>query len=82
MISIELLFFAQVREALGTENETIRVQDGQTVDDVVSSLRDRAGWGVVESLPLRYAVNEKVVSGEHTLRDGERLAILTPVSGG
>ena len=80
MISIEVLFFAQVREALGTDRETIRVEDGQTVAEVVSTLRDRAGWGVVDLLPLSYAVNEKIVGSEHALREGERLAILTPLS--
>ncbi len=80
MITVELLFFAQLREALGKDHEVLELEEGRTIDEVVASLRSRAEWRSVASLPLTFAVNEQVVSGTHTLRDGERLAILTPVS--
>ena len=82
MIRIELLFFAQIREALGRERERLEIEDGTTVDDVVGRLRSRPEWRDVDSLPLRFAVNERIVDGDHRLSDGERLALLTPVSGG
>jgi molybdopterin converting factor small subunit len=82
MITVELLFFAQLRETLGKHREVLELEEGHTIDQVVASLKSRAEWRDVASLPLTFAVNEQVVSGTHTLRDGERLAILTPVSGG
>jgi len=82
MIKVELLFFAQLREALGKDREVLELEGERTIDEVVAALRGRAEWQGVASLPLTFAVNERVVSGAHTLRDGERLAILTPVSGG
>lgn len=82
MITVEVLYFAQLKEALGKDREVLELEEGRTIDEVVESLRGRGEWQAVSSLPLTYAVNEQVVSGTHTLRDGERLAILTPVSGG
>lgn len=82
MITVELLFFAQLKEALGKDRELLELDEGRTIDEVVESLKTRAEWRSVASLPLTFAVNEQVVSGAHTLRDGERLAFLTPVSGG
>ena len=81
-MKIELLFFAQIREAFGTDGETIEVGDRTTVDEVVAELRARDQWKTVESIPLSYAVNEKITGGGQVLRPGDRLALLTPISGG
>jgi len=82
MIAVELLFFAQLREALGKDREILKVEEGRTIDEVVALLKTRAEWQGFGSLPLTFAVNERVVAGTHTLCDGDRFAILTPVSGG
>jgi molybdopterin converting factor small subunit len=81
-MTVELLFFAQLKEALGRSHEVLEVAEGQTVDDVVGLLRDRSEWRSVASLPLAFAVDERIVGGDHELRDGDRLALLTPLSGG
>jgi molybdopterin converting factor small subunit len=36
----------------------------------------------VRALPLSFAVNEEIVDRTRSLRDGDRLALLPPVSGG
>jgi len=82
MITVELLLFAQLREALGKDREVLKVEEGHTIDEVVALLKTRDEWQGFASLPLTFAVNERVVAGTHRLNDGERLAILTPVSGG
>jgi molybdopterin converting factor small subunit len=82
LISVEIFFFAQLKEALGKDREVLTLEEGRTIDEVVESLKARAEWRSVASLPLTFAVNERVVAGTHRLNDGERLAILTPVSGG
>jgi molybdopterin converting factor small subunit len=82
MIKIELLYFAQIKEALGRDRELVELEEGQKVADVVTLLQDRAEWRSVAAIPLTFAVNEMIVAADHLLRDGERLAILTPVSGG
>jgi molybdopterin synthase sulfur carrier subunit len=81
-MKIELLFFAQIREAFGTGSEEIDVKNGATVDDVVTMLRQRDEWRKVARLPVSFAVNERVVDGGRVLEPGDRLVLLTPVSGG
>jgi molybdopterin converting factor small subunit len=81
-MTIEVLFFAQLKEMLGQDREFLEVTEGKTVDDVMSSLRQRREWHGIASLPIVFAVNEEMVAGGHVLRDGERLALLTPLSGG
>ena len=44
MIEIELLFFAQIRDALGAGRETLAIERGATVEDVVARLRARDSW--------------------------------------
>jgi molybdopterin synthase sulfur carrier subunit len=81
-VRVKVLFFAQIRDALGRRDDTIDLEDGCTVEDAVVLLRKRPEWRTIASLPLRFAVDERVVGGEHVLRNGDRLALLTPVSGG
>lgn len=81
-MKIELLFFAQIREAFGAGAQEIDVENGATVDDVLATLRQRDEWRKVARLPVSCAVNERVVDGGHLLEPGDRLALLTPVSGG
>jgi molybdopterin converting factor small subunit len=81
-VTIELLFFAQLKEAVGSGGRSLHVAEGATVDDVVAAIRDWPEWRPVSTLPLAYAVNERVVAGNHRLNDGDTLALLTPISGG
>ena len=81
-MTVEVLFFAQLREALGIDRKTVVIDDGKTVSDVVEKLGNLPHWTDIASLPLRVAVNEEIVDGDYVLRHGDRLALLTPVSGG
>ncbi|MDH3217716.1 MAG: MoaD/ThiS family protein [Candidatus Krumholzibacteria bacterium] len=81
-MKIEVLLFAQLRESLGTSRTVLELEEGQTVRDVAHRLMAQAGKPDVGSLPLRFAVNEEFVEEDHRLIDGDRVAVLTPVSGG
>jgi molybdopterin converting factor small subunit len=81
-VTIEVFFFAQLKDAVGSRSRSVDLADGATVDDVVETLRAWPEWGPVSGLPLSFAVNERVVGGDHRLRHGDRLALLTPISGG
>ena len=81
-MTIEVLFFAQLREQLGTERTSLEVPPGFKVQDVMRRLQAHPEWQSAARLPLTYAVNEHIVDNDHPLRDGDRLALLTPVSGG
>lgn len=81
-MTIELLLFAQLKDAMGRDRDTLQIEEGDTIDDVVARLRQRAEWQSVAALPLTFAVNDMAAPGSCVLRHGDRLALLTPFSGG
>ena len=81
-MQVEVLFFAQLRDAFGKDSEVFDLNDGGSVQDALDLIAQRGEWAAVERLPIRYAVNEVLVDASHALSDGDRLALLTPVSGG
>jgi molybdopterin converting factor subunit 1 len=79
---IEVLYFASAREAAGVPAEGLDVPEAATVADlegVVGALHPglRAGWKT-----LRFAVGGQFSPVTHRLQDGDRVALLPPVSGG
>jgi molybdopterin converting factor subunit 1 len=80
---IELLYFAALRERMGTGSERIELPDG--VDDVgrlVAFLEASrpALRGVLGG--VRFAVGDEFVGRERKLAAGDVVALIPPVSGG
>ncbi len=83
---IDLLYFAWVREAIGTGGETVDVPDGVTTvatlidwlatrsDGHAAALRDRAR--------LRAAVDQVFVDHDASIVGAREVAIFPPVTGG
>jgi molybdopterin converting factor small subunit len=82
MIRIELLLFAQLKEAFAAEQLSRGVQEGATVERVAADLLKEAPDPALARLPLVFAVNEQYVAADHRLSDGDRLALITPFAGG
>lgn len=79
---IQVLYFAAAREAAGRSAEAVDVPAGSTVADVTPLLAGR-GPGLARALrDARFAVGERFVPPSSPLREGDRLAVLPPVSGG
>jgi len=80
-MKVELLLFAQLRDAFGANAVTVDVARGEPVADAAArALADRAP--ALLELPLRYAVGERFVDGEYVLDENDVVALLPPVSGG
>ena len=84
-MSIELLYFAAVRESTGKAGEHVELADlgaDPTVGSLWGWLGERyeaAGrWKPV----VRVAVNQDFVGDEHPLKDGDEVALIPLVSGG
>jgi molybdopterin synthase sulfur carrier subunit len=85
-VKLRLLYFARLREALGTDHEDVTVPEG--VDDVAALtawLRARGGAWTSElaaGRAYRVAVNQDMAHPGTRLAEGAEIAIFPPVTGG
>jgi len=82
-VSVQVLFFAGLREALGS-GEKITLEPGDTVGGLRQRLAARGGaWSALEAgRNVRAAVNQEMVRPDHVLVEGDELAFFPPVTGG
>lgn len=83
---MKILYFAWMRQRIGTSAETIEPPAGvATVDGLIDWLIDR-GDGYAAAFEkrdvIRAAVNQDYVAFDHPLADGDEIAFFPPVTGG
>lgn len=82
---IEVLFFASLREALGTSTLAIPLPAPATVETLIAQLRSRGDlWAdaLASGKRWRVAVNQEMVTLDTALKSGDVVAIFPPVTGG
>jgi len=81
-VRIEVLYFAVLRERLKRDAEPLELPAAATVAAARAALA-AAHPELSRLLPqVRAAVNRQMVGDEHTLCDGDELALIPPVAGG
>lgn len=80
---IKVLFFAQTRELVGTDELTLDAQF-ETVEALRVHLAAQPGkWDLaLEPGKLLAAVNQSIVPLEYEISDGDEVAFFPPVTGG
>jgi len=82
VISVDVRYFAAVREARGAAGETVRLPVGATIADLVEHVSlerpSLAQWAE----HVRFAQNDAFVGSDASLADGDEIAWIPPVSGG
>lgn len=80
---ITVLFFAQVRELVGTDRLELS-EHYTSVESLRQSLAQRGDrWALaLEDGKLLTAVNQSFVPTTHSLMDGDEIAFFPPVTGG
>ncbi|GAA5182915.1 molybdopterin converting factor subunit 1 [Niveibacterium umoris] len=84
-MSVSVLFFASLREAIGQSSLVIELPAGvATVGQLRTQLASRGGdWAALgPGRAVRAAVNQDMVVPDHPLRDGDEIAFFPPVTGG
>jgi molybdopterin synthase sulfur carrier subunit len=84
-VTVTVLYLARLRDALGRSTERVTIAAGSSVDALLDALRARGAAWSAELAPgraYRVAVNHDIVAHDATLRDGDEVAILPPVTGG
>lgn len=85
-MNIKLLYFAKLREQLGTSEETLDLPEGAAmVAMLLDVLRARGGiWAAALAAGgnFRVAVNQELASMTTPLANDDEVAIFPPVTGG
>ena len=85
-MSIRILYFASLREALGSSGETLVPPAGvATAGQLRDWLRERGGvWAeqLADGRSLRVAVDQQMAEASTPLRPGAEVAFFPPVTGG
>ncbi len=81
-VTITVRFFAVLRDRAGTDLLEVSFPPGTDVAGVIEEVAAR--FPAIASLLVSVApaVNREYVPRTHTLRDGDELALIPPVSGG
>ena len=82
---IKILYFASLREKLGTSGESLELPSGVSdVGGVLATLAARGGeWASLASVKnLKSAVNQDMARHESPVKDGDEIAFFPPVTGG
>jgi sulfur-carrier protein len=84
-MNIRVLYFASLREALGSAREEVALVDGViTVADLRAHIAARGGaWQqLAQTRNLRAAVNQAMVGFDAPVKAGDEVAFFPPVTGG
>ena len=85
-MKVKLLYFAALREQLGTAGEEIELPAGVgTLAALRSHLRARGGaWqlALADGKLIRVAVNQDMAQPSDALKAGDEVAFFPPVTGG
>ncbi len=79
---VTVQYFARLRELAGRSEWPCELADGATVADVWSACTDATPAIAALSKSISCAVNDDFASATTTVRDGDVIAFLPPVSGG
>lgn len=78
----EVLLFASFREKVGRDRIQLELPEDAVAGDVLTficqSLQEAEAWRRV----MRVAVNQRYVSYDTKLADGDEIALIPPVAGG
>ncbi len=82
-VLIGVKLFAGLREAAGSGEIEVDLDDGATAEGLIAELRRRPGMErILTDMPIRVAVNRSYVDGDTKLNEGDEVALVPPISGG
>jgi len=83
--TLRILFFASLRDAVGTGEIALPVSDVLSLNSVLDRLREQFGSEAIAALTtenIRIALNQTLIKAPVECHPGDELAFLPPVTGG
>ena len=84
-MTVKIVFFASLREALGVNSVDLEISGSSRVSSLISQLADQhsAEWlAILTAVNIRIAVNQNIISEDIGVIDGDEVAFFPPVTGG
>ena len=81
-MKVTVRFFALYRERAGASTCSWRLPEGATLADLLREIREVHPGLAPPAVEIVSAVNEEYAEGGLTLREGDEVALIPPVSGG
>ena len=84
-MTVEVLFFASLRDATGTDRVRLEISEPLPLDVFLPKLTSVVGESGVAALSaenVRIAINQEMIRGSATVQDGDEVAFMPPVTGG
>lgn len=81
MLRVEVSFWGVTRRLAGADRRQIVLAEGSDVEALIAALEGDAGLSA-ELDRCAFAVGTTLVPRNHSLSDGDEVAVLPPVSGG
>ena len=83
-ITIQVKFFASLKESLGVSQTNLTVPVESTVDMLLRKIQDTYGKDnqLIDISSLRVAVNQQMVEFDRVIREDDEIAIFPPITGG
>jgi len=82
IMKIVVLFFGVLKEIAGRPSETVELREGSRVEELLARYRQEMPRFQEMAGVLAIAVNQEYSRPERSLRDGDEVGLLPPVSGG
>jgi molybdopterin synthase sulfur carrier subunit len=81
-VNVRVLFFAGVKDAVGTEQVVLTLPEGASIAEMRGRLKGRFLRAAPHIDGSRLAVNQVFANDSDILSDGDEVAVIPPVSGG
>ncbi len=82
---LRVLFFAGLRDEVGTGEITLELTEACSLDEVLRRLRSQLSSAAIATLTgenVRIALNQALITSPMECQPGDELAFLPPVTGG
>ena len=81
-MQIRVLFFGMLKDVVGQGSELVNLPEPATLDDLVGRLRQQIPRLDAHLPSIAVSINQEYARPESTLKQGDEVALLPPVSGG